>query len=79
MHDEVFFLQIFNLSLQILFISLLMYQVTTSSIATSTSMERLRATLLLVTYVISMFKVMELILLMNINRFLMGWTDLMWS
>ena len=44
-----------------------MYQVTPSLIATSTSIELLGATLLLVIYVIPMFKVVELTLLMNVN------------
>ena len=61
------------------FISMFVYQVTPSSIATSTSMDRLRTALLLVIYMISLFKVVELALLMNVNWFCMGWTDLLWS
>ena len=49
------------------FISMFVYQVTPSSIATSTSMDRLQAALLLAIYMISLFKVVELALLMNVN------------
>ena len=46
---------------------MLVYQVTPLSIATSTSMDCLRAALLLVIYMISLFKVVELALLINVN------------
>ena len=65
-HDEVSFLDLQFLAANP-FISMFVYQVTPSSIATSTSMDRLRAALLLVIYVISLFKVVELTLLMNVN------------
>ena len=65
--------------MQILFIYLLMYQMTPSLITTSTDMERLQAALLLVIHMISVLKVMELVLLMNVSRFCIGWTSLVWS
>ena len=40
---------------------------TSSSITTSTCMERLQATFLLVIYIISVLKVMEFALLMNVS------------
>ena len=42
-------------------------------------MERLQATFLLVIYIISVLKVMEFALLMNVSWFCMVWTSLRWS
>ena len=66
MHDEVSFLDNQFLVANH-FHSLLMYQMTHSSITTSIGMERLRAAHLLVIHMISVLEVMELALLMNIS------------
>ena len=71
--------KIVNFSLHCFFISLLVYCVTSSSITTSTCVERLQAAFLLVVHVISMFKVVKLTLLMNISWFCMVQTSLVWS
>ena len=42
-------------------------------------MECLQATFLLVIHIISVLEVMELTLLMNVSRFRMVWTSLVWS
>ena len=72
-------LQIINLSLQGFFITLPMSYMTFPSKTVSTCVDSVHTTFLIVFPISFTFKIEEFILLMNVGRFRLVWTCLMWT